>query len=278
MSDIYLIYSLGLLALLLVTLIFSVSLFVKGREVMRHKRWWRLYLLIIVLSLFEIIAIQGISTYRYHKTNEEIEKIAIESDSAYKIILDTANDNISRYKAITELKLKNDRLISLTKDLSENALIIGKEPYSTNRINVIIDKNKGIINHLSSYNEILNLSDYQYALKDGYKFSGETSKFTFIYPKSTSGKYIDFGLFFNDDKIVEKIAVIYINVFQRNKDGSVVDIYSCLYKPQKDINMFRLKNYFTNDNIYMNVGFFWKSEFGKIKTPTYEKITFSPPK
>ena len=116
--------------------------------------------------------------------------------------------------------------------------------------------------------------DYAKYLSNGFKYSGETSFFVFYPPKETQGAYLDFSLKFVNDNIVSKIAVIYIEVVQIKSDDKHYYITSSFYKPQLGMNNFIVPNYLKEKGTRMMVGFFWKSEFGIIDTPRYEKVTF----
>lgn len=97
-----------------------------------------------------------------------------------------------------------------------------------------------IIYEIETYNEILDSGTYKNNRK-GVVFSGETSCFTFQPPLKTDGEYIDFVIKFHDESLIDKIAVIYIEVYKVHKDGNLTHIYEQYYKPQKGVNAFRLK-------------------------------------
>ena len=83
--------------------------------------------------------------------------------------------------------------------------------------------------------------------RKGLTYSGETSLFTFQPPLNTDGEYLDFIIKFHDNSIIDKIAVIYIEVYRQHNNGNITQIYSQYYKPQAGINAFRLKNYFSQN-------------------------------
>ena len=60
----------------------------------------------------------------------------------------------------------------------------------------------------------------------------------------------------------------------KHPDGNRRCLFEEYYKPQKNINKFRVKNILRQKNVEMSVGYFWKNEFGKKDFLNYEHVTF----
>ena len=104
--------------------------------------------------------------------------------------------------------------------------------------------------------------------------SGETSSLILYPPTEMQASYLDFSLRFINDNMIKNIACIYVQIVKRNSGGSLVMLFEEYYKPQKNINKFRVKNILRQKNVEMSVGYFWKNEFGKKDFLNYEHVTF----
>lgn len=215
---------------------------------------------IIFLLSYYIYLERTIQLAEYPIDSEQIE-LNKEINKEYDV--KKLRDSLVAYK--TELEDLNKKIAEYSKliDVKEKQSVI------RNRINTL-DKQIDIID---SYNEILPNMEYMSKSK-GYKFSNETSSIILYPPKDFNTQYIDFALRFVNDNMVENIACLYVEIYQKKED-SVFLLWDEYYKPREGYNILRIKNLLKQNDAEMRIGFFWKNEFGKCDYPRYESIKFS---
>lgn len=215
---------------------------------------------IIFLLSYYIYLERTIQLAEYPIDSEQIE-LNKEINKEYDV--KKLRDSLVAYK--TELEDLNKKIAEYSKliDVKEKQSVI------RNRINTL-DKQIDIID---SYNEILPNMEYMSKSK-GYKFSNETSSIILYPPKDFNTQYIDFALRFVNDNMVENIACLYVEIYQK-KENSVFLLWHEYYKPREGYNILRIKNLLKQNDAEMRIGFFWKNEFGKCDYPRYESIKFS---
>lgn len=215
---------------------------------------------IIFLLSYYIYLERTIQLAEYPIDSEQIE-LNKEINKEYDV--KKLRDSLLAYK--TELEDLNKKIAEYSKliDVKEKQSVI------RNRINTL-DKQIDIID---SYNEILPNMEYMSKSK-GYKFSNETSSIILYPPKDFNTQYIDFALRFVNDNMVENIACLYVEIYQK-KENSVFLLWHEYYKPREGYNILRIKNLLKQNDAEMRIGFFWKNEFGKCDYPRYESIKFS---
>lgn len=256
-------------------LLFGILL-IKGRADQNNKlmRRWSISLIIVtILVLFsytfyyeyklkkEISILQNINDSLTINQNTIDSLLAEEGGKDYLI------DSLTRKTSDLETLLKNVKSYQKIAGAGRNIPIL-------ERTEVEIKLTEQEIKDAESYNEILNKSDFQKGLSKSFVYSGETSYFTFYPPTETDGQYLDFSLKYLDDKLVDNIAVVYIEIDKKNEDGSFSQIFSSFYKPQIGRNRFKVYNLLKKKGTRMMIGFFWKDEFCVKDTPRYEKTTF----
>jgi hypothetical protein len=125
------------------------------------------------------------------------------------------------------------------------------------------------------YNKLLNWSENFKKIEGGFAYSGDTSFFTMSSPKEFDEETLEFSIKFKDEQIVDQVAVIYIDVTQINDKGRPEGIFNDFYRPQHGINRFKISKQKLPKGCKMMIGFFWKSEWGLVVPPNYEKITYN---
>ena len=125
------------------------------------------------------------------------------------------------------------------------------------------------------YNRKLDWSENFKKLEGGFAYSGETSFITMTPPKEYNEETMEFSIKFKDEQLVEQVAVIYIDVTQLNDKGKLEGIFNEFYMPQYGINRFIISKKKLPKGCKMMIGFFWKSEWGIVVPPNYEKLTYN---
>ena len=125
------------------------------------------------------------------------------------------------------------------------------------------------------YNKILDRSENYKKIVEGFAFSGETDLISMFTPKELDQQTLEFNIKFKDEQIVNQVAVIYINVTHLNDEGRLAEIFDEFYKPQHGINRFKISKKYLPKGCKMMIGFFWKSEWGLVAPPNYEKLTYN---
>lgn len=252
-------------------LVSSLILFIRGR-IMSNSITKYIPLVLVGASFLSILLLNF-----HYKRQLTIETSRFQS--LQNQILSQKYDSLSLTKhdkniLLDSLKNVEKELDEILSKIQKQEKIIGDKSALIEHVRKIKQKTGHIIYEIETYNEILDSNLYANNRK-GLKTSGNTSYFTFQPPSKVDGEYIDFVIKFHDESIIDKIAVIYIEEYRIHKDGNLSRICEQYYKPQKGVNAFRIKNYLTQDSTEVSIGFFWKTDFGKIDFPRYEKVTYS---
>lgn len=125
------------------------------------------------------------------------------------------------------------------------------------------------------YNRLLDWSENFKKLEGGFAYSGETNFITMATPKEYDEETMEFSVRFKDEQLVDQVAVIYIDVTQLNDKGKMEGIFNEFYRPQHGINRFKISKKKLPKGCKMMIGFFWKSEWGFVVPPNYEKLTYN---
>lgn len=179
---------------------------------------------------------------------EDVKKLK-DSLLAYKIELEKVNDQLGEYSKYIDVKDKQGLL--KTK----------------------IDNLDAQIELIESYNEILPKSEFS-KIRKGETTSGETSSFILYPPNNLSDAHLDFVLRFVNDDIIKNVACLYVEIIQKNQDGSLNLLWEEYYKPRNGCNRLRVNNLLKKRNTEMRIGFFWKNELGKNDFPKFEYVRF----
>lgn len=267
MMNLYNIITLGLVAIVVVTFI---ALLIRGkREVSYTSRCF-------ISALVVITFVSVILMFHYYKRLlatevNRVEELQLKLSEVPDSLIFTQDE---KQYLISDLNKVEGELTDILQRLQKLGRIVGVESGLVEGVENVKEIASNKIYEIEKYNEVVNSNLYNNVRK-GMAYSGNTSAFTFHPPLSTNGDYLDFLITFHDEGIIDKIAVIYIEVYTINDDGNLIMIYDQYYKPQFGVNAFRLKNYFCDNNVKANFGFFWKDDFGKSDYPRYEKVTYS---
>lgn len=263
----YIVIVLGILVI-----ISFVFLFIRGRKITSNKLSRYIPLILVCTSFLSILLL---NFYYERLLTQEINKFQniqnrILSHEYDSLLLTKQEKNV----ILDSLKNTERELDKILLRIQKQEKIIGDKSNLIEHVKKTIQKTGDIIYEIETYNEIINSNVYANNRK-GLTTSGNTSSFIFQPPLNTNGEYLDFIIKFHDETLINKIAVIYIEVYKRHKDGNMIHIYEQYFKPQKGVNAFRIKNYLTQESTEISIGFFWKDDFGKVDYPRYEKVTYS---
>lgn len=125
------------------------------------------------------------------------------------------------------------------------------------------------------YNRSLDWSENFKKLEGGYAYSGDTSFITMAPPNEYDEETMEFSIKFKNEQLVDQVAVIYIDVTQLNDKGKPEGIFNEFYRPQHGFNRFKISKKKLPKGCKMMIGFFWKSEWGLVVQPRFEKITYN---
>jgi len=218
-----------------------------------------------------IALILGVYNISYYYENQltieknkflELEKQNYLKDSIFL-------NNKTKNQTVDSLILLDKELKRLLTEIKKQEKITGENSNIKEKINEKIFKTSEEIGIINSYNEII---EQPKSLSKGFTTSGNTSNFTLFCPTDKTPEYIDLKLKFQDEKLVDKIACILINVTEIKENGELWNVFSQTYKVQKGVNAFKLKNYLKTKNISIDVGYVLKVNIEN-KYPEFEKIT-----
>lgn len=254
-----------------IVLVLFFTLFITGRRIINNKIFKYSSFASVVVAIFSFWVIN----HMYEKKlNAEIEKFANIQKSRRNDLDSLLFTNERKYKLLDSLKNVEKELDNILTRIQQQEKIVGNKPYLVASVKSAIANTNNEICKIETYNEILNNGDYDNRRK-GHVIKN-TSNFTLISPSSINinDDYLDFVVKFQDERLVDKIDVLYIEVDQKRDDGNTYHIFGQYYKPQKGINAFRVKNYLSLKGVVYNIGYFWKNEIGVKDYPTFERVIY----
>lgn len=252
---------------MLLILFFALLILIRGNvKTSKYMKW------IIVVSIISVCIGVVSYTYSVQKKIEIAEKEIFNLKSKLdSTTIDTDSlllSNQGKRILLDSLNQVRDELSDAIKRVRSQEKVIGKKPILIKEIQEVLNRTSSKIDEIESYNEIIK----NYNLK-GFTSSGNTSNFIFYCPQKTEYEYITLVLQFNNDKIINDIAGIYITTYE-DKGTHHNHIMGQFYKAQKGLNMFLIKNDLKRKGVKLEIGYFLKSEIEK-EYPHYEKVTCS---
>ncbi len=255
----------------LLALCYLVILFSKSPNKNKSSRKYILWLAYCLLT-----SIVAASFWSEYELSKEVKKLKeLQSSISSRSLDNLSLSQEQRNQILDSLNIESGQLDAILNAVQRQNAIVGGSPKTIDDIyNAKIETQKQQ-NEIIKFNTIINSKKVANKRK-GYRLNSNSSLFTFLPPQDLSNDYVDLGLYFQDETIIPKIALIYIEILNTNEDGKLVHVEDIYYEPQTGLNKFRLRNYFKNSNIYALVGFFWKDEFNNSEFPTFESIKFHP--
>lgn len=224
--------------------------------------------LFVVITIF--ISIYVISSYYQNKFDETIAKYELLVSMKASSEIDSISSEIgSKAKVLDSLKRIDSEYSAIISNIEKQQRIIGERKTAINEVLNSKARTQALISKMENYNDIIEVSDIP--PHKGYTVHGETSNFTLYPPTNRNLEYLDFGLVFNNDNIVSRIECIYIEVIRNEGDNRYRE-FSQYYLPQKNINMFRIRNYLKHKNTTIYIGYFTKKSFEDNEYPVYEYV------
>ena len=223
------------------------------------------------IPLFSVVSmILGVFIITNHYQNQlEIEKQKfLLLQHSTKINDSVFLDVNSKKVTLDSLKKVDLELKRLLKEIKKQERIVGENSNIKENINEKIVATNEQIGLIESYNEIIETPKN---LKKGY-MGVETSNFIFNCPTEKNGTYLDLKLRFQDEKLLEKISCLYVEVTETKENGQNWLIFNQAYAPRSGVNAIKIKNYLKNKNVTLEVGYFLKSQTNK-EFPDFNRIT-----
>lgn len=258
----------GLLALCYLVILFS-------KPSNRYKLYSKFILWLAYCLLSSIVAASFWSEYELSKEVKKLKELQSSISSRTLDNLSLSQDQKSQI--LDSLNIESEQLDAILNAVKRQNAIVGGSPKTIDEIYSAKMETQKQQNEIIKFNTIIN-SKKVANKKKGYRINSQSSSFTFLPPQDLSNDYVDLGLYFQDETILPKIAVICIEILKINEDGTLELVDDIYYEPQQGLNKFRLRNYFKDSNIYALVGFYWKDDFNSSEYPTYESIKFHPTK
>ncbi len=269
----------NLIIVILAITAFDIGVFllylIKGKSAGRNKTPRFLSLFTMITSIILVFFVFSYYEKELQFEMESLRRISNSIDIKSSKIDSLLTLQKGKEMLIDSLGRKNKELETILEKVQKHERITGRRTGTVPQVEEYIKETEAEINKANTYNEILDYKDYWKYLKNGYTYSGNTTAFTFYPPYKSNDRYVDFSIRFNNDNMIEKVAVIYLEIIRKEDDGKNLREYSAFYRPQPGLNNFKIHNYFEQKDITMTIGFFWKSEFGKVELPTYEKYSYN---
>lgn len=258
-----------------IVLLFCVLL-IKGRAGLNNSILRKLSVPLIALALFSLLVFAFYNDYLLNKEIDNLKRVndslTINHNTIDSLLTEVGGKDV----LIDSLARKNNEIEKILNSVKSYQKITGtgRDRKIIEKAEVNLDYSEQEIQKAKTYNEIIKKSEVEGALSKGFAFSGDTDYFIFYPPRETTGSYLDFSLKFLDDKVLDSIAVIYLEIVSVDDKRHFNQLFSSYYKPQPGLNNFKVYNYLKQKGTRMMVGFFWKNEFGVKDTPRYEKKTY----
>ncbi|MDQ8005509.1 MAG: hypothetical protein REI64_11970 [Pedobacter sp.] len=273
MSNINYIYILPLIA----TLIASLYIFITANK---DKKAKNITMTLVVATLLSSLIISfyydSIFNDQYEEVSELLAKrnsLNIDTSNLNKVDLHSLELARNRMKDLLDsIKLQNIELEKLKVNIENYEKIIGNKREVKGDITKKILENKADIAEIKGYNT--KLDDEILDKRKGYMVSGRSSNFVFDCPKDYLSENLELKLNFINETLFEKIEYISISFLEKTDEKNYTIISNEIFKPQKGVNAFKIKNEFKNKNnrkIELEVGYVLKSEMGK-DFPRIERV------
>ena len=247
---------------------FIVVLFY-GKNKVQKDSHIRILRYIPILSVFAlIIGVFVISKYYQDQLNIErnkFNKLQTQVNYNDSILL----NNKSKKRTLDSLKILDKELNRILHSINKQEKITGENSDLKDKVKSRITATNEDIGTIESYNEIIDEPTF---LKKGYMSGEANSNILFICPTDNNSEYLDLKLRFKDEKIIDKIACIFIEVTEVKNNGENWREFAQAYKAKEGVNAFKIKNYLRNKNMYLEIGYILKSET-KNEYPIFQKIT-----
>ena len=247
-----------------VVLLAFISFFVCGKRLIT-KRYSRILILLFCAS---VILLSYHYAIQLEKAFERVD--ALQAEILYKRQESRSFTKYGMAQMLDSLKKKEGELAAILTTMQKQEKITGCKIADALKVTNMMEETKRMIDTIEIYNAMVDSALYGSYSKS---ISNDTSYFVLFPPSNTDSEYLDFSIKFYDDRIIDEIAVIYIEVYKL-ENGRRIHVYGQYYSPQKGINTFRLENCFKEEEVQASVGFFWGHDYGKTN-PQYENITFS---
>lgn len=276
MNNINYIYLVPLIA----TFIIAIETFIRAKTITKDKKYQ--YFTISIITTI-IIGSLLINLY-YDKEFEKQSKILKDLlNTNHSVDLNNNLDSLDLEKLqsirkksnllIDSIKSQNIELEKLKNKIEELENVIGKKQETKNDITRKININNTEIGQINNYNEKLD-NKIIYNKKKGYTTFGQSTEFIFECPNDYESDDLELKLRFINENLVERIEYITISFSEKISDKNYVGLSEEMFKPQKDINAFKVKNYFKDNKdkkINLEIGYTLKTEANK-EYPTRERI------
>lgn len=275
MNNINYLYLLALIP----TFIIALETFIRAKRITTDKKFRYFTIGLIISLLIGIILINFYYDKEFEKQSKILKEL-LNTDHSIKLNNDLDSLDIEKLQflrknsniLIDSIKLQNIELQNLKNEIENLEKIIGKKEHTKNDITRKINTNNNEIGEINNYNEKLeNKILYK---KKGYTSSDQSSEFIFECPNDYESDVLELKLRFIDENLVDKIEYITISFSEKISDKNYTGLSDEIFKPQKDVNAFKVKNYFKNNNnkkINLEIGYTLKSEANK-DYPRRERI------
>ncbi|MFB9842506.1 hypothetical protein [Mucilaginibacter ginsenosidivorans] len=233
----------------------------------------RVPLLAVAAVLIGVFYLNFYYTSELNKEEKDFEALLLKShnklDYQYYML-----DNARKKRVIDSLNNYTAELKASVARIKKQQYITGKNTIPISNASLVLNKTNEEIRNIESYNEIINPQSILLNQK-GLTTSGTTSNFVFSCPKDRFSEYVDLKLEFLDNKIIDKIACIYLTVYKDtivNSEISEWSLFEQAYKPKSGINLIKIRNYLRQPKVKLEIGYILKSESLK-EYPRFEKVT-----
>ncbi len=222
-------------------------------------------LLLVGFTLSAVLMIN-----EYYQTQTAKEQALLLTLKKRKFDLDTSSfTSKEKLLLLDSLSIYKDKLSEIINRLEKQKRITGKGNGTIAQAQVVLNKTDEQIADVESYNEII-------AVPQNYTneyMAVRSSEIEFECPPKSSSNYVDVNLNLHNKKLVSSIRFIYVSVTEKTKEQNHENlIFQQAYLAKLGLNKIRMKNYFNNSNIGIQIGYFIKNDSVK-KAPTFHFVS-----
>jgi len=253
----------------LITLVSSLYIFIFGKSELRMRSKKIKPIPLIAVSTFLVTILFTIQYYNYKLKEQETHynKLLIDVNK----YLDSVKTNQDRNVILDSLRIYKLKLENIAIEINKQKKVTGNGSQTLTRIIKEIDQTDKVITSIKAYSEIVDPS-IVLPNKKSIIYSGNSSNFEFVCPTDTISEYINLAINFFEPKLVSKMSCILVSVDKISGPKMYVSLFEQTYLPHVGINVIKLKNYFKEKDVVLQVGYILKSESEK-EAPQFEKIT-----
>ena len=217
----------------------------------------------LFLVVFTLAVVLILDRYYENQNAKERASLIALKNERFNLNVDSLTSK-EKVLLIDSLLIYKSKLADIIDRLEKQKRVIGKGNNAIDQARLVLNKTDYQIADIQSYNEIIDIPE-NYT----NQYFDVRSNMEFDCPSKSSSTYVDVDLRFENKKLVNSIRCIYVSVTEKTTTPNNVNlVWQQAYAVKLGLNKIRMRNYFNNPKIRIEIGYFLKTDSTK-KTPSF---------